>query len=92
MSKTSNVIGAFSPYSNSISTESKLALEDALDILLGVSYSPIAVSQQVVAGTNYKFFCNTEATIQFPPNRAAIVSVYKPLKGKAHVTNIQNLN
>ncbi|WP_298904297.1 hypothetical protein [uncultured Psychroserpens sp.] len=92
MSKTSNLVGAYSPYSCTISKEATSAFNEALDGLLGVTYTPVAVSEQLVAGTNYKFFCNTEAAVRYPINGSAIVSIYQPLDGKAHITSIQNIN
>jgi hypothetical protein len=86
------MLGAFSPYSCDISKESKAAFDEALKGLLGVKYTPVAVSQQVVAGMNYHFFCNTEAVTRFPVTGAAIVTIYKPLKGNAHITNIKEIN
>ncbi len=91
MSNSSNLVGAFSPYSCKISGEAEGAFKEALNGILGVTYSPVAVSQQVVAGMNYKFFCNTQAATRYPNNGAAIVSVYKALTGPAHITHIQEV-
>ncbi|KYG75072.1 putative outer membrane protein [Roseivirga ehrenbergii] len=91
MSNSTNLVGAFSPYTCKMSAEAEGAFKEAVDGLLGVTYSPVAVSQQVVAGMNYKFFCNTQAATRYPNNGAAIVSVYKPLKGAAHITHIQEV-
>lgn len=88
----SNMLGAFSPYTSEISNESKAVFDEALKGLLGVTYTPVAVSQQVVAGMNYHFFCNTEAATRFPVTGAAIVSIYKSLNGTAHITNIKEIN
>lgn len=91
MSNSTNLVGAFSPYTCKMSADAEGAFNEAVDGLLGVTYSPVAVSQQVVAGMNYKFFCNTQAATRYPNNGAAIVSVYKPLKGAAHITHIQEV-
>jgi hypothetical protein len=40
---------------------------------------------------NYKFFCNTQAATRYPNNGAAIVSIYKPITGAAHITHIQEV-
>lgn len=92
MSNTTPLVGAYTTYSCTINSEAQDAFKEAIDGILGVSYTPVAVSEQLVAGTNYKFFCNTEAATRYPSNGAAIVSIYKPLKGDAHVTNIQSIN
>jgi cytochrome c oxidase assembly protein Cox11 len=88
---STQLTGAFTPYTSEISAEAKKAFTAAIKGILGVTYSPVAVSTQIVAGTNYKFFCNTEATTASPVAGAAIVNVYAPLDGDAHVTHIQAL-
>lgn len=91
MSNQTNLVGAFSPYTCNIDGQAQDAFNEAMKSLLGVKYTAVAVSQQVVAGMNYKFFCNAEG-LTFPPTyTAAIVSVYKPLQGEAHVTHIQTI-
>lgn len=92
MSNKTNMLGAFSPYSCEINNDSKTAFDEAIKGVLGVIYTPVAVSQQVVAGMNYHFFCNTESVTRHPVIGAVIVSVYKPLKGDAHIINIKEIN
>ncbi|MXN92010.1 hypothetical protein GR160_12315 [Flavobacterium sp. Sd200] len=70
----------------------KKAFKEAMEGLLGVQYTPVAVSQQLVAGLNYRFFCNAKPATQYPFNGAAIVSIYKPLNGEAHITGIQKIH
>lgn len=84
-------VGAFSPYTCNISPQAQASFEEATKALLGVSYSPVAVSQQVVAGINYKFFCNSRSATAHPLQGAAILSIYQPLEGPAHITHIQTL-
>lgn len=91
MSKNTPLLGAFSPYTSKIDTQAKMAFEEALKDFVGVKYEPVAVSQQVVAGMNYKFFCNTETATRFPILGSAIVSIYKPLDQAAHIIHIQTL-
>lgn len=83
------VAGGWSKYSTHISSEAKSAFDEALKGLTGVSYSPIALAEQVVAGKNYRFFCNAQSVIPNATNYAAIVSVYKPLSGDAEITDTQ---
>lgn len=92
MKKNNTLVGAFSPYTCKISDEALIAFKEALDGIVGVDYTPVAVSQQVVAGMNYHFFCNSVYITEHPINGAAIVSIYKPLEGKAHITNIKPIN
>ena len=91
MSDKSEFVGAFSLYTCDINQDAREAFQEAMEGLTGVGYQPVAVSQQVVAGMNYKFFCNSRQATRYPISGAAIVSIYKPLDGKAHVTNIQNI-
>ncbi len=83
------LLGAPSPYTCDISSEAKEAFEQAMHNFVGVKYAPVAVSTQVVSGMLYKFFCNTEAVTALPVRGAAIVTIYAPPGGPAHITHIQ---
>jgi hypothetical protein len=85
------ILGHYSPFSSKIDEQAQQAFKEALTIV-GVKYSPVAVSQQLVAGLNYRFFCNTETVTHLPYIGAAIVSIYKPLDGPAHLTGIKNID
>ena len=91
MSDKTNLLGAFSPFTCKITKDEKAVFNEATERLLGVKYTPVAVSVQVVAGTNYRFFCNAELVNQYPTLGAAVVSIYRPLKGAAHITGISNV-
>ncbi len=88
----SNLVGAFSPFTCDISKEAQAAFDEAMTDFVGVRYTTVAVSQQVVAGMNYNFFCNSVAATRFPINGSAMVSIYKPLQGDAHITGIKDCN
>ncbi len=88
---TAVLTGAYSIYTSEISAEAKLAFEQALAGHVGVEYSPVAVSYQVVSGVNYNFFCNAKIVVPNALNEAAIVSIYAPIGEPAHVTRIQNV-
>ena len=90
--KAQILVGACTPYTCKISKKASLVFRQATEGIYGVRYEPVAVSQQIVSGTNYKFFCNARVAVQYPLNQAAIVSIYQPLSGKAHITNIQHIN
>lgn len=81
------VAGGWSKYSTNISSEAKAAFEEALRGFTGVNYVPVAVAEQVVAGKNFRFFCNAQNVIPNATNYAAIVSVFKPLDGGAKITD-----
>jgi hypothetical protein len=89
---SNQLLGAFSPYTCKIPNEAKDAFNEAMKNFVGVVYEPIAVSQQVAAGMNYHFFCNTESVTPYPVSGAAIVSIYKPLNEGAIITNIKPIN
>jgi hypothetical protein len=83
------LVGGWSPYHN-LTTEDKLVFDEALKGFVGVKYTPIAVSTQIVAGTNYRFKC----TAQIPPSDViweAIVEIFKPLVGNPHITGITRI-
>lgn len=82
MSDQNQMPGAASTYSSDISEEARKTFDTALSGVLGKVYEPVAVSAQLVAGMNYKFFCNAKVVGPDDYNSAAIVSVYQPLPGQ----------
>ena len=84
-------LGIYNQYTCKIDDQAEIAFKKAMDGLLGVEYSPVAVSTQLVDGMNYKFFCNTRPSTMPSFNGAAIVSVYASIHGDAHITHIQQL-
>jgi len=86
------MVGAFSTFSCNIDGQANNAFNEAFENFVGVKYSPVAVSQQVVAGMNYRFFCNSKMVTPFSVNGSAMVSIYKPLNGNAHIVSIQNID
>ena len=83
--------GGWSKYSEPLTEEAMAIFEEATSGLLGVSYEPLAFATQIVAGTNYSYFCN--ATVVYPgaPSEAALVDVYAPFDDYPYVTSIQML-
>ena len=76
-----------------LTQEAKDALEGALEGLVGVNYTPVALlGTQLVSGTNYCFLC--EAAVVSPDAQPyyALVSVYQDLQGKAEIRNIVALD
>lgn len=86
---TNVMVGAYTPFTTEISPEAKEVFNKALAGLVGVDYTPLAVSTQVVAGTNYRFFCNAKPVYPNAPVEGAMVYIYQPLEGEPHITNIQ---
>ena len=85
------IVGGYSPYTCDISPEARKSFDEAIKNHkhLGVDYTPVAVSTQSAGGSNYKFFCNARAVTPSAYNQAAIISIYAPLEGEAHVTDIK---
>lgn len=85
-------VGGWSPYRDGLTQEEKdLFKTNVTAKITGVDYTALAVASQVVAGTNYRFFCNAKGVYPGALNEAAIVTVYKPLSGEAHITEINRI-
>jgi hypothetical protein len=82
----SQIIGGWGEFNYDVSAEAKAVLTEALGGLVGVKYVPLAVATQVVAGTNYCFLCTGTSTSLPSPSFPALLYVYKPLSGEAHLT------
>jgi hypothetical protein len=85
---TTNIMGTWTPYSTTISVEEHDVFKKVIGGIVGVQYSPLCVSTQLVSGTNYRFFCNAKGVYPNALNEVAIVQIYKPLNGEAHLTSI----
>ena len=73
--------------------EAKTAFDRALEGLVGVNYTPVALlGSQTVSGRNYCFLC--EAAVVYPDAQPyyAVVTVYQNLEGKAEIRNIVALD
>ncbi|QUJ66956.1 hypothetical protein KDD30_12695 [Photobacterium sp. GJ3] len=88
MSETLSAVGAYSPFKDQLSSEAKLAFDEAFQGFVGVKYQPVAFAQQVVNGVNFKFFCNAEVVIPGSVTYPAMVTIYKPREGRASITHI----
>ncbi|QXP72450.1 hypothetical protein H0I31_01750 [Tenacibaculum sp. AHE15PA] len=89
LTKKETFVGGWTAY-HALTTEDRKVFDEALKGFVGVSYTPNQVSTQVVAGVNYRFKCSAS----IPPSEViweAIVEIYQPLDGKAHITGITRL-
>ncbi len=78
-----------------LTPEDKAVFDEAMQGLVGVTYTPDSVATQVVNGTNYKFLCKAVTATREPMTYAAEVVVYKPLPqsgGQAVLTSIVRLD
>lgn len=86
MSNAQTTLGGWTPY-HPLTPADQQVFKEAMAGFVGVTYTPQAVSTQVVAGTNYRFKC----TASMPPADViweAIVEIYQPLEGKPYITGI----
>ena len=85
-------VGAYQqPDSPAMTEEASAALNKALEGLVGVQYVPVALlSEQVVAGTNYRILC--EATVVYPGEQMhyVVVTLYESLEGNVSVLNVSD--
>jgi len=91
MSQPNTLVGGWTTYRAELSEEETKVFNEAFKGFVGVQYNPVAVASQVVAGVNYRYFCNARAVIPDPQNQAAIVSIYKPLNDTAVIKNIKEI-
>lgn len=80
------LIGGWSVYNIPTPEELKI-FKEAMKGLLGVKYSPTAVSTQLVEGTNYRF--KAIATVILSGlTYEVIISIYQPLSGEPKLIEI----
>ncbi len=75
-----------------VTQEAQEAFDKAMEGLMGVDYTPVALlGTQVVAGTNYCILC--QATVVSPEAQPyyALVYIYEALDGSAEVLTITDL-
>jgi len=87
-----SVIGGFTTYHTELSNDELSLFKKVTANLLGVHYTPLAVSHQVVNGINYSFFCNAKGAYPSATNKAAMVKIYAPTTGDAHITAIHAID
>lgn len=66
---------------------------EVTDTVKGMTFTPLSVQTQVVAGTNYKFYCRfSDVTEEFNPGHCYL-TIYKPLPGKGEptITSIEKI-
>ncbi|MCX6179388.1 MAG: hypothetical protein NT163_08520 [Chlorobiales bacterium] len=85
------IAGGWTDFTTEITTDELNVFNKAIAGLVGVSYKPLAVSTQIVAGINYRFFCNSKVVYPGAHNRAVLIHIYAPLAGDAHITAINEV-
>lgn len=69
-------------------TEEEKAIFQTCMTLKGVDYTPLLVAKQLVAGSNYRYFCMTKSVTREPKFGFAKVTIYAPLKGEPILESI----
>lgn len=85
-----NVAGGWTP-NRPLEDEDLKVFEQAFSGFVGVKYTPLEVSTQIVAGTNYRFICRAETMTATPVIFHAEVCIFKPLQGDPCITQIVRL-
>lgn len=87
-----DAVGAWKEAASPVLTEEvSAAFAKATEGFVGVDYVPVALlSEQVVAGTNYRILC--EATVVYPGEQMhyVVVTLYKSLEGNVSVLNVSD--
>ncbi len=89
--KPHHVMGGFGNWEFEVNKKAKSVFEAAVKHLMGVNYKPLAVTQQLVAGTNYVFLADATPVIERPFSYPALVSIYQPLQGGPVIERIQQI-
>ena len=71
--------------------DEKALFESLTQGLEGVTYKPLNVATQVVAGTNYRFLCQGRETARKGRKFDAVITIHKPLpgQGEPRVTSVE---
>jgi hypothetical protein len=88
---TTETVGGWSSFDYEVTGVARAILKEALEGFVGVNYVPSAFATQIVAGTNYCFLCTGEVVIPNAPRFPALVHIFKPLNGKAHISEITRI-
>lgn len=83
--------GAYTPFTTDISKDESDVFKKAAGQLIGVNYQPLAVSTQVVSGTNYKFFCNATPVYPNAITKPVMITIYAQLDGTVHLLEIKEI-
>jgi len=68
--------------------ECRNVFNEAMKGLVGVAYTPIEVSTQLVNGVNYRFRCEARIITPNAPKYIALVEIHQPFNGLPIITNI----
>ncbi|MCL1127917.1 hypothetical protein [Shewanella surugensis] len=89
-SNSQALYGGWSPW-GPLTAESLEVFDAATSRLLGVKYTPLEVSTQVVAGVNYRFICEARVVIPHAQPYRVMMEIFQPLEGEPIITNIRTI-
>jgi hypothetical protein len=84
------LLGGWTPF-GPLTAESKEVFARATKGWDGVSYVPLEVSTQIVAGTNYRFICEGTTVTLEPSTFKASIEIHQPLDGPPVITRIDRI-
>jgi hypothetical protein len=90
---TDPVVGGYTE-ERDLTSEDTAIFAAAMEGFDGVKYEPLKVSTQVVAGTNYKFYCKATNATPDAKERYVYVTIYVPLPvsgDPAEITDITGI-
>ncbi|WP_299494568.1 hypothetical protein [uncultured Shewanella sp.] len=74
-----------------LTPENLEVFEQATHGLLGVQYTPLEVSTQVVAGVNYRFISEAKVVVPKAEPYKVMIEIFQPLQGEPIITNIHTI-
>lgn len=86
-----NMPGGWTSYHKPSAEEIKI-FEEAFEGFVGVKFTPFLVKSQIVNGVNYSYITNAAGVYPGAIPYKAVVSIYKPINGKAVITNIVKID
>lgn len=90
-SNSDTLIGGWTKFHEPGNEEIKI-FEEAFEGFIGVEYTPVMVKSQIVNGVNYIYIADAIGIFRGAIPYKAQVSIYKPIQGKAMLTNIVKID
>jgi hypothetical protein len=88
---TDSIPGGWTLYRTSFNRDDYYVFNQAMEGLVGASYTPFALSTSVSSGTNYKFICNAQSTYPGAVPYAVVIDIYQPLNGEPELVSINDI-
>lgn len=85
------IVGGWAGFRFTLTDDDTQVFDKALERLLGVKYTPLAVATQVVAGVNYCFLCQGNIVNPDQTEFAAKVYIFQPPNGEPFISHIERV-